>query len=144
VKHLGKVAIIVLSVAVLATSALATHSITGFWHGRIRFDLVHLPAEKNVAQNSARMAKFNKLQQVTLNLTIKGDHTYHLTSTGGPNPTTQISGTWAMAGNSITLQPLNGGRPSGSAYTYTLDKVGRSFAVTVNDSGVGTTISFFR
>lgn len=143
-KFSTKVGVSLLSLVALSSSALATGSLAGIWHGRIRFDMSNLPQLKNPRKNAARIANLTKLQQYSLTLTLKGDNTYTLRTIGGPNLTPQITGTWRVTGSSLSLQQMDHGQERGYPQVYTLDKSSKSFSVTKDQSGITTTIAFFR
>lgn len=143
-KNSLKVGVAFLSLLVISGSAVASGSLAGIWHGRIRFDMTNLPPMKNPRLNAARVANLTKLQQMELTLTIKSDRTYTLRSLGGPRQTPQITGTWRVTGTSLSLQQTDHGRELGYPQVYTIEKTGKSFTVTKSQSGLTTTLSFYR
>jgi len=103
-----------------------------------------LPPLKNPRLNATRVQKLMQIQQMELTLTVKGDHTYTLRSIGGPKMTPQITGRWRLEGDNLFLQQTDKGLDRGYPQVYTVEKTGHSFAVTKEQAGMMTTISFFR
>lgn len=123
---------------------MASGSLVGIWHGRIHFDMSKLPSLKNPRQNSARLAGLRKLEQYSLTLTLKGDHSYTLLTSGGPKGGPQVNGKWTVLGSSLSLQQMAQGQERGYPLVYTIDRSEKSFSVTKDQSGISTTVTFYK
>jgi hypothetical protein len=125
-KYFIKVGLTVASLAVLTVAAMAG-PVTGIWHGNIRFDSSKLPNDPNPNQQKLAAKMIKSQENLKMTLTVKPDHTYSLTVTGGPKGTSTIGGSWVQRGNAITMTPVKAGKTL-TPNTFTLSNDTRSFS----------------
>ena len=125
VKNIIRVGVALSALATLAVSAIAAGPGTGIWHGRVSFDTSKLPTPSDANQKKAMLDQIKAQQQVKITLTLKGDGTFSLVSTGGPKTAAPVSGTYTSTASAVTIQPIKAGKPQ-PPRTFNLSKDGHS------------------
>lgn len=99
-------------VAAIAAVALAgPGTVIGIWHGQLRFDPTKLSNDSNPGHNKVIQSGMRAAQHEKFTLVLKGNHSFTLTTTGGPKSNSTAFGTWSVSGKSISITPNSGGKP---------------------------------
>ncbi len=94
----------VAALCLLTTSAIA-QSPVGSWKGKINMKMPTLPANMPPSSKAMVQQQLAAVQKMVINLTMKKDQTYTVTTTGAPAGAgnQDDKGTWKQKGKTITM-----------------------------------------
>jgi len=110
-------------------SAFAAGSVTGVWHGKVKYDSTKLPATLSADQKKNLTKEANRRELDVLTLTLNPNHTFKIVVTGADKQPPPVTGKWSQSANTIAMQPVKDGKAD-MPRTFTLSKDGKSMSFT--------------
>jgi hypothetical protein len=125
VNYLSRAGVALSLFAGIITVAAASGPISGVWHGHITIDTSKLPPMTDPTQKQMVQAQIKAASQVKVTLTLKGDKTFSVVTTGGPKAQPPTNGTYTATATSVTI------KPSGKTKTqsFTVSKDGKTLSM---------------
>jgi hypothetical protein len=130
-------------VAVAATCLLTASAIAqspvGTWKGKLNMKMPPMPAGMDPKMKAMVEQQMGQLKKMVVNLNMKKDNTYVITTTGGPQMAgnDEDKGTWKQSGKTVTITSTKKRKNMGEQkpQAMTLSNDGKTMTLTLKGPG---------